>query len=79
MIPKCRARRDFTRPDGMGTYTKGYVFERMPALLRGEWIRLGFVELIGEDAAERKAEAKKKRGRNNKGQFASTQPIARTG
>lgn len=62
-------------------YANGYNYPAgfnliIPRTLQDEWLKNEWIELIGEDAAERKTAKGKKRQRNAKGHF---MPIVRTG
>lgn len=74
---KCRAKRDFWSPDNASLFHKGFEFDRLSGVLRDEWLRRGFIEIIGEEAAETKKQVTKPKDIPVEKEV--LQPIVRTG
>ncbi len=70
----CRAKRDFWSPEGDSLFQKGFVFTALSGVLRDEWVKRGFIEVIGEEAAKEKIALEKPKEKRER-----KQPMVRTG
>lgn len=57
---------------------KGFVFGNLSGVLRDEWVRRGFIEVIGPEAAEAK-QAATKHDQKSKTSMQAKTPMVRTG